>query len=191
MTMKFKILAATVALFAFAGMQSSLRAQNLTFSGGNGMPLTITLLGPVYYTLTSSGYHNIGLLVDGFALDNGYTGGGSLSISNNAASPVFFYYSGPGTRLGLPANSSFFSTPVAQTFSAGDTVVLNPGTFTTTYDYPDAPPMNGTYASHLIAEFGDYPTISDKGTSVPETGWTAFLLAVGLLPLLGFRRSQT
>lgn len=170
-------------VFLLACGLSAYGQADITFSGGNGSPLTLTLTESVSYTVTQSSsttapvfdFQNMGNL-----FSNPAFGSGTLSFTINGTSyAVDGMDSGGGDTLAF--NTTFPGVV------ENETVTLNAGTFTTTDDYAGAPPSDGNFYTYLTDENSDI--LSDPGTAIaaPEPSAWIILLA-GLGCLFGLRR---
>jgi hypothetical protein len=175
-------------LTIFGGMVlNSQRAQaeaNLTFSGGNGTPLTMTLTEPVTYTITSTvAATQLGFAFQGVGNVLGNTTLGvnsTLVYAINGGAPIAISFMTSGATSGDLANTTYmFSAGTAPSISLGDTVLLSAGAVTTMSNVTAAAPANGSYPTFIYNRNGT--RISSFGTSAvtaPEPG-TLALLAIG------------
>ncbi len=140
---------------------------NLTFSGGNGAPLTITLLNSVTYTINNTACTTTGLpatVGPGFVFDEAGNPFGNnfqpiaatstirFSIGNGAPQAITMANSGrPGNDRTERDIYVFGST---QSLSNGSTIVLSPGTITTSNAYTGTLPANGSFSTFITNNFG-------------------------------------
>lgn len=166
----------------------------LSFSGGNGTPLKLTLAAPVAYTITSSTpalsgpyfvFQNVGNVFAG-GFDS--AGSSTLTYSVDGGPPQSL------TSLGnnLTPNPVDLTSLGTQTgATVGSIVRLNAGTFTSSVNVAAAPPLNGSYNTFVIDNNG--AAHSGFGVTVPEPQ-SALLLASGAVGLLlrpgGRRKSR-
>lgn len=185
-----------LALFLAAAAGTSAFGQAaLTFSGGNGTPLSVTLSSPVSYVLTGVAAANAGpaFVFDGLGdvfTNTGVTAGGSISYSVNGTAGSALNRLGSGTAANdVTADDAYFF-PLARPGIApnGATVTLLAGTLTTTANFAGAPPANGTYNT-FIARTTTGARISTFGTNaVPEPGSVALVAAGAGLLAAGYVR---
>ncbi len=140
---------------------------NLTFSGGNGTPLTITLLNPVTYTINNTACTTILLPATTgplFVFDeagnpflNNFqsvtnTSTIRFSINGGAAQPITMENSGrPGNDR---TTNDIYAFGNVQSLPINSTVVLSAGTITTTANFAAAPPANGSFSTFITNNFG-------------------------------------
>ncbi len=139
---------------------------NLTFSGGNGAPLSITLLEPVTYTINSTACTTTGLPAatgPSFVFDEAgnpflnsfpsVTGNITFSINGGAAQPITTANSGRATSNDRTPNDIYVFGNT-QSLSINSTVVLFAGTITTTANIAAAPPASGSFTTFITNNFG-------------------------------------
>ena len=169
----------------------------LTFTGGNGTPLTFTLAAPVQYTITTAAstlpiFNFVGANA-GIPVTAASTGSGTITYTLTSGgvtgAPVTINYGGgnfsggniAATDLNFGNNSSFAN------LSVGNIITLSAGTFTTSFTTPGRP-ANGTFTTFVTATNG--ARISSNGvaavTAVPEPGeWATMGMAgAGLCGLM-------
>jgi hypothetical protein len=151
---------------AFFLVAASAQGQaNLTFSGGNGSPLSLTLTQPVTFTINIAGPSN------GPIFDFQNLGGGNQAFSQE----------GSGLALGAIAANDVYANGSFVSLNLGDVVLLHAGTLTTTPNFAAAPPANGSYNAFITNTSGT--RASANGVAVPEPQSAAFF-ALGGLALL-------
>lgn len=174
---------AALTLLGIAALPHTAQAQaNLTFSGGSGSPLTMTLTAPLNYTITSAAsnaplfvFQGVGnpFLTVGWSV----TGTVTFSINGGVARTVTFINSG-AARGNVAANDVYIAGSLPGV-AVGDTVLLSAGALTTTSNIAAAAPANGAYSS-FVASSTTALKISTFGSSAPEPG-TLVLLALGMV----------
>ena len=159
--MKIKLQLIIAAVFVLAFYIPAVQAQaNLVFSGGNGAPLSITLLQSVSYTVNNSQcVLNGGPL---FIFDQSgnpfmlavesVTGTMSFSINGGAAQPITTTRS--GLNLGNISANDIYVYGNLPNVASGSTVVLNRGTIITTNSITAAAPANGSFTTFLASGQG-------------------------------------
>lgn len=189
----FAATAVAITAISFAPRAS---AVPVTFSGGGGTPLTLTLSEPVTYQITRAaptGNAPIFVLQD-VAIDE--SGIGLYDLSGNV---TFSINSGPA-QFALPLTSGALLTLVAfgaqNVYLSGslpgvnvnDTVVISAGTLTTLTPFFAPAPANGDFNTFIADSNGNQ--ISNLGTTnVPDTGSTLMLIGLGLASI-GFLRRK-
>lgn len=179
--------AGAVALFAALSLLAvapAAHAQaNLTFSGGGGSPLTLNLLAPVSYTITSTEGFGFtpSFLFQGVGNpfgNNGRNVNGTLTfrINGGAAQAITGVNSG---FLAFGVNSLYITSASTIFSNVGDTVTLTGGTLTTTTNVAAAAPANGSFTTFIINPNNGFPVSGIGVVAAPEPGSVA-LLGVGL-----------
>jgi hypothetical protein len=132
---------------------------NLTFSGGNNAPLSISLQQPVIYTITDSDCSAGGPIFVFDEAGNPFSGGGPTvmgtivySINAGTAQPVLVANSGVAASDVTPNDIFFYGN--FSGVSNGSTVTLRAGTITTNGNVAAAPPANGSFATFLTSDTG-------------------------------------
>jgi hypothetical protein len=153
MKKKLRVLIAPLLVFVIYIPAVSGQA-NLTFSGGNGTPLTVTLQQAVSYTITNTQCDsNTGPI---FTIDeagnplNGTrsaVGTITFSINGGAAQPITVVRS--GTNFGNFTTNDLWVYGNLPNLANGSTVVLSAGTITTTSNVAAAPPANGNFTTFI------------------------------------------
>lgn len=140
---------------------------NLTFSGGNGAPLSITLLNPVTYTINNTACTTILLPATTgplFVFDEAGNPFSNTFQSVTTTSTIRFSINGGAsqpittTNSGRPGNdrttNDIYAFGNTQSLSINSTIVLSPGTITTTANIAAAPPANGSFPTFITNNFG-------------------------------------
>jgi hypothetical protein len=205
MNKNFVLLPALASLLALTLPTAS--AVPVTFSGGNGSPLSMTLLQPVTYTITSGFAGNIRFVFQ----NTGNLAGEADGVTSATSSINFTINSGPPSdfvnRIGslIPTDPVIPSDPTtpndlfvfdASSLDAlliGDTVVLSAGTLMTAnvdgpISIPQAPPVGTDFSTFIVGHLDPVSVrISGPGTvgsvSVPDslsTLWLGLPIAVML-----------
>lgn len=184
-------LAAIAAPLLPAGAQA-----NLSFSGGNGIPLTMTLQQSVQYTINSVpttgapafvfvGLGNLFPSLPSFT--------GSITYSVNGAGAFSLTQIGSGFTGGNISSTDAFLFNNFVPLFVGDVVRLNAGTLTSAVNFAPAAPTSKAYATFIIEDGGAQRSTLGVSTSsvVPEP--STYLLMVAGLSLLGItaRRRKT
>nr|WP_309695327.1 PEP-CTERM sorting domain-containing protein [Armatimonas sp.] len=185
-----------LALLTLATLPQRASAQaNLTFSGGSGTPLTMTLTAPVSYTMTASAAFNtapvfvfkgVGNVVPG----NGVTGTMRYSINGGTLQTLTNIQSGV-TSGALVAND-VYTFGFFPGVTIGDTLLLAAGVLTTNTNVAAAAPANGAFNSFIISTSAvQISTLGSSGGGgvAPEPG-TLALLALGVIGGIVARRRK-
>ena len=169
---------------------------DLSFSGGNGTPLSITLDTPLTYEVdaTPSTYPILfvfkavgNIFANSFPPGTStisYTDDGGPNIAVDTANTGYTNASLAAKDLYIYGNSDTNVPP------AGHTLVLEPGTFTTTADFAGAPPADGLYESFLSDDYGNPISLFIEAPE-PSTAWMllASLVGLGLLSRRALRKA--
>lgn len=175
--------------FAGAALISAAPAHaqaSLSFSGGNGSPLSITLLAPITYTVTTAGgvrnfvFKGLSADLDRFSFTS-LSGTMAYRINNGAALSFTNINDGASSPDGALAIADAYvfgqNTTQAQ---VGDTVTLLSGTLTTSGILNTPAPVSGSYATYVGAS-GSASRLTNNGTlaaAVPEPGSAALALPI-------------
>jgi len=125
----------------------------LTFSGGSGSPLTITLNEPVTYTVTAP--PTIGFLFDFRGVGNVFGGtvnvSGTMTYSVNGGAPISINAGDTGFPAGAIAANDLilFHNPLPAA-ALGALVTLSPGSLSTSINIAAAAPASGLYDAILV-----------------------------------------
>ena len=183
-------LAAACLTLGTLGLSHARAQANLTFTGGEGTPLTITLDQPVTYVITTavtagSGpvflFENVG---DVFTFDT--AGTGTLAFTLNAGTPQSLPFSRSDYTGGVqvPTDLEIASLSYDPVLAVGDVVTLQAGSLTTSYDFAGAPPASASYPTFIADFYGDRLTALDGVSAVPEPStWALLAAGTGLLGL--------
>lgn len=180
--------AAILSLLIFLGVSANGQA-DLSFSGGNGSPITMTLNMSVSYTITANAgtapifiFEDVGNIFGGAAA----TVTGTITYTINGGSPFSLDYMNSGVTVGsVTPNDVYVASNSFPGVSIGDVVVLNLGSLTTTSNVAAAPPSNGLYSTFISDGSGDQ--ISTAGVAIPEPATSALLLGFGGLAYVARR----
>jgi hypothetical protein len=149
------------------------------FSGGNSTQLTMTLPQAIEYDITGS--------ETSATVDIRFTGLNVQPHLPAGPSTITLSLVGDSGPVGLPfeigANFVSFSLPSGG-LSAGETLVLGVGSFTT-FGLVSTSPVTGDYNTFVTDLNGN--TISAPGrvvSSVPDNGSTAMLLGIGFIGIV-------
>ncbi len=183
---KPSLLAATVAtLFLTASAYAVDPIADLTFTGGEGSPLSVTLNLPLSFLITTAGDASPVLIFQGVGNLFGQGGidvTGDITFSINGGDPQNLDSAGSGFPDGaFHANDLYFYGNLSS-LAVNNTVVISAGTLTTTGDFGELAPASGLYSA-ILADAASSNQISDGLEPVPEpaTWATAGLIAVTLL----------
>ena len=185
-----------LALFGAAAAPSSsaLAQANLSFSGGSGAPLTLTLSGDVSYTITGTVAPGNGPIIafDGvgdFTANSFLSVAGDLTFSVNGGGPLTLDTLRSGFQGGsITADDAYlFSLSSLPGLAIGDVVVLSSGFLTTTANFSNPAPAGGNFGSYLTDGNGNSVAVA----AVPEPStWALALGGLGVLGLVQGRRRR-
>ncbi len=166
---------------------------DLTFSGGSGAAIELTIDAPVTYTVTAAPQSFSPYFLfqgTGSPFDKTFSSGtGNLTYtitnSSGTTTDTITRVASGDTAGSVTANDSFIAGAFPGV-SVGDVVTLQSGTFTTDNSFPGAVPANGFYSTFLGDGRGDALS-SDNIAAAPEPSTWAMILG-GLGLLVGVRR---
>ena len=172
MKLNLRFLIATVFVLAIYIPVAHAQA-NLTFEGGNGSPLTITLQQSVTYTINNSNCSAGGPVFIFDEAGNPFlgaflpvTGTMTFFINGGTAQPITAAASGVTTPNNISPNDIFvFGAQSGAT--NGNMIVLNAGTVMTTSNAAGPKPENGSYATFITD--GNGFQCSDNGVATATT----------------------
>jgi hypothetical protein len=151
----------------------------LTFSGGNGAPLTLTLNRSISYTIISSGtLHLFDFESVGNVLPAAFGGTDTITFSvNGGTDEAITAISSDESGGQIAPTDLILGGDLSPTVNAGDVVTLNPGTFTTFSAVSAPPPPNGNYSTFICNGTGA------AITAVPEPSDGTMLVAGAIIGL--------
>ena len=193
------LLAAILGLATLGTSHACAQAQ-LTFSGGLGTPLTLTLNAPVVYAITRVGVASSSPFFIFQGVGNVFN-----TYFPNVTSTLTFTINGGSAQTIDSAGSGFATGSIASTdaivygtqpgLAVGDTVVLGAGTLTTVGNYAGAPPAGGSFQTFITDGPGNKLDAVNGVSAVPEpSAWTLLgtgTLGLGMLTLRQRRRAAT
>lgn len=150
---------------------------NVTFSGGNGSPFSITVLQPVVFTVDSLSpglgaifvLQNAGQPIPGYD----FGGGGDLTYSINGGANQAISTSGSDNAFGVVSANDIVIYGAFVKVQTGDLLVLNSGTYIS-HVQPFTVPPAGSFTTFLVNANG--AVISTFGVAVPEPGEVALIM---------------
>ena len=189
--------ACSFAVLALATPRAHAQA-SLTFSGGNGTPLTLNLASSVSYTVTATVDTN---LAPYFLFKNipnvplGYGASGSSTITfrinGGTSQSINTFFSGVSTSGEVGRNDILLLGQLPGV-TVGDIVTLASGTLTTNIN-AETRPANGSYETYLVRG-NDFTRISANGVAVaaPEAGSASLILggSVAFLSMVVLRKQR-
>ena len=153
MKLRLQILFAAIIVPAFYVQVAHAQA-NLTFSGGNGTPLSITLQQTISYTLTSACRNPVPVLKATNMPFSFTVVSGTMTFSINGGTPRNFTVASSNTNFGdVTSNDIFLNYPNGggdPTLPIGATFVINAGTLTTTANVAAPPAAGGSFTTFLV-----------------------------------------
>ncbi len=174
----------TLALLApFLAAATARGAVSMSFSGGNGSPLGITIVEPVVYVVTDSYSGGAPLFIfedtGNYGLSViGYSGNVTFSVNGGPGQGFFMTSAGYGTPADVGPQDMYLQSLANVTLVPGDVVTLSAGTLVSNAAYAGAIPSGTSYETFLaISTTG--VKISSQG-AVPEPS-AAALLGLGAL----------
>ncbi len=200
----FRLSAAPVALTALSALSvlvlsgPAAHAQaNLSFTGGSGSPLTLTLAAPVNYTVTTTAsraplfvFQSVGDLFGGNS--SFVTGALTYRINGGAAQTITTIGSGASSGSVTPNDIYIFGSFPG--VSVGQIVTLASGSLTTTSNVAVPAPANGSFTTFLAEGAGGARISSINGpaggVAAPEPGSIALALTGSGPLLLGLVRRK-
>ena len=166
---------------------SHAQTANLTFSGGLGTPLVLTLTGTVNYTVTTAATSGPFFIFRG--VGNAVVtqpGSGTIAFSIGGATSTNITYENSNVTTGSVTATDFYlfaSNSDNNTFAVGNTVTLTGGTFTTSANFAGAPPAGGNFPTFIT----DGNATPITAVPAPEPGTWA-MLGLGGVVLVGANR---
>jgi hypothetical protein len=171
MKLTLRFLSAT--LLVLATYIPAVQAQaNLTFSGGNGTPLTITLQQSVTYTIITAQCEPVYSPYFFFKSTGNY-----FPVGEHVSGTITYFINGGTARqiIGAGSGTSGFATSPNDTYlfgslpgaPIGSTVVLSAGTLTTRNNFNGVPPINGSFTTFMTNNLGF--KCSNNGIAVTPT----------------------
>ena len=166
---------------------------NLTFSGGSGTPLTMTIAAPFTYTITTTSPVAPFFVFQGvgnpfLATFPSATTTMTFSINGGAAQTIDGINS--GVTGGSLAADDVYIYGLLPGVTIGDTVFLTAGAITTTTNIAAAAPANGAFDTFIVNGSGDkISTLGSSSSAAPEPG-TLALLALGMVGGIALRRRK-
>ena len=171
---KTNMTGATLALLSLLSISllSTKTAQaqaNLAFSGGSGTPLTITLLSPVTYTITTAPLFKAAYFMfrgDAFP-NNEWTTTSTITYSINGGAAQSLNHVGGGLLGGDIVRTDIYTYGALFDANVGDTVLLSAGAMTTLPNFAAPALTDGVYSTFLVDAFGN--KISSVAAPEPTT----------------------
>jgi len=177
------------ALAALAWTQASAQVA-LSFSGGLGSPLTVTVQNDVTFTLTSDGVKHDFLFIEipGVGPMSEFSVTGSLAYTTNGGAPNTFEMGTAGMASG---HLGITLWRTGSTWQATDEVVLHAGSFTTGVNYLMGAPSAGSYNLYLADNMGTFISAAGTVSAVPEPStYAAIFGALALSAVAVVRRRR-
>jgi hypothetical protein len=169
---KLQLIFAVIAVLAIS-ISAAFGQANLTFSGGNGTPLSITLQQSVSYTITSACPSSPIFIFDeaGNPFNFSFPPGIStmtFSINGGTSRPITNANSGfSGDSVTTPNDIYVYGS--APGTAIGNTVVLSAGTYTTTGNVAAAKPADGSFVTFVRGFEGGPIRCSTNGVALGTT----------------------
>ena len=194
-TKKSLILIAVATIGIFSAAPRAL-AVPITFSGGSGTPLSLSLAAPISYTINATLDPTLGAAAGPvFIIQN--TGNLSFNNLSFSSSITFSINAGPAQTLSfassgfsggvITGNDLFFYGSVFG-LNVGDVVTLTTGTWTTNNNVAAAAPASGSYTTFITDSFGNLiSTNGISGPTVPES-LSGLWLALPVMGMMAMRR---
>ena len=192
-----RALALAAACFTLGALGvSHARAQaDLTFTGGLGTPLALTLNAPVTYVVTTAGGEDSAPLFDFQSVGNLFSSrpgmNGTITFTVNSGTAQTLTTLNSGIGAGSLAATDAYLYGEFPGVAVGDTVVLNAGTLTTNGNFAGAPPAGGSYQTFLFDDEGIRLSAGNgiAGAAPEPSTWAAVLGGVGVLGIVLHRRA--
>jgi hypothetical protein len=175
---------AALALFLSSSV-SRATTVHLEFSGGAGLPLTVTIGSPITLTIQQSSdeiYFTFKGVGNIFATPGDGSGTTGYTTSNGDSGTFTAFDSGLNQGDTAAVDAFFYTEASTVSVDPGDTVTLLAGSFTTAFGISSTPPANGNYTIFVANLFGT------DISSVPEPREYALAFAVLLGSLILLRR---
>ena len=175
-------------LFTAAAVTSAQAQADLSFSGGSGAPLSVTLLQPVTYTITTDDPTGAGPVFLFQGIGNPLMGtptgvSGNMTYEIDGGPPLTLTEASTGFSGGDVNTTDLVTEGNVPGTYTNDVVTLYPGTLTTTTGIAAPAPSDGMYNTFVIN--GTISArVSQNGMMVPEP--SAWMLAACGLAALGW-----
>jgi hypothetical protein len=178
----FATVPAMMAVFSAIGL-SAHAAVPISFSGGSGSPLSMTLPYPVSYTITAdhSPFHGPVFVFDsvGDLFGNSFPAvTGTISFSIDGGLPLALDYVNSGVFVGSISGDDIYASGPIGPIAIGSVVTLSAGTLTTNTNVAAAAPASGLYETRITSHNG--LTMSTPGVAVPEPATLSLLVIASL-----------
>ncbi|MGC4017719.1 MAG: PEP-CTERM sorting domain-containing protein [Luteolibacter sp.] len=175
-------------LLLFATALSAAGAVSVSFSGGEDLPLSVTLDGPVTYVADQASSYVIFVLEDVATEPTTFSGAvsGTLTYSVNGGSSMTVSLINIGTGFGSVGISDLYfyaSIPLGTALAPGDEITLTSGTLVSSQNYNGAIPVSGSYETFIAGG-----SLEHIGSAVPEPS-SLLLGGLGSFALLRRRRA--
>lgn len=161
---------------------ASVRGQaNLSFSGGSGSLLSMTLAQSVNYVMTTTTFTTPTFLFDEVGDifgDNIHNVTGDITFSINGGAPQSLFGMNSGITFQSATPNDLYIFGGQANFTIGDIVTLNAGTLTTTTSVAAPAPPAGSYATWVTDDLAG--KISSNGVAVPEPSIGALIALAGV-----------
>jgi hypothetical protein len=156
---------------------SSVHGQaSLSFSGGNGAPLTLTLAQPINYVINAN--HGPYQPTFFFAGPNAL-----FPLPVVLSGNIFFTVNGGAPQAVALASFGSTGMTLAQNTAGsvffGDSITLSAGTLVTTGSFFGSAPASGSYVTYVPGSGATGPWVSTFGVPVPEPGSVALAVTAG------------
>ena len=167
---------------------------HLSFSGGSGSPLTLSLAQTITYTITNPRTSDAPLFVFedlGNLFQNGqYIVNSTITFSRNGGEALTITTVNSGiSSFDLSANDVYMYGPMAGA-NVGDVITLRSGSITTMSNVAAAAPSNGSYDTFVVD--GQGVRLSPNGVAVPEPQSVLLgVIGLGVLLVCARRRAHS